>query len=133
MATSTSTRVKLSISIPEPLADVYAERAAKLGITVEQEIANRLKHCQTHTSLFGLYINDDERQRLGQLTGKLMATPADVLAHVEHTAVIRVGDIDIPLDGQLLVRLNTRTFGKTFDQMIRDEVVKALEVFVGLR
>jgi hypothetical protein len=133
MATTTATKVKHSITLSEELSDAYSERAAKLGITPEAEMAARLKKCQEHTAQQGVYLNDEQRQRLSQLTGKLMATPADILAHVEHTAVIRVGDINIPLDGQLLVRLNTRTFGRPFDQMLKEEVVKALETFVGLR
>lgn len=130
---TTTTRQKCTITLSEDVYDTYAERAAKRGTTPESEMAVRLKACATHTASQGVYLDDDARQRLSQLTGKLMATPADILAHVEHTAVIRVGDIDIPLDGQLLVRLETRRFGKTFDQMLRDEVIKSLETFVGLR
>lgn len=126
-------QVKLSLRLPEDIYDIYAERAAKSGRTVEAEIADRLSTCRNHTSVSPVYFDDSARNELSQLAGTLMRTPEDVLRFVRHLVSLKVAGIEVPLSAQLITRLTARSFGRTWEETIRYVVVDELEKHVGMR
>jgi hypothetical protein len=132
LAASQST-VKLSLYVPETLLDAYAERAAKLGHSVEDELLMRLRDCAGHTAQQGIYLDDVTRQALAMLAARTIKTPADVLEFARKQTLLKVGGVDIVLSPQLADRLRSRCFGKAWDEHIREVVIRNLEVEVGLR
>jgi hypothetical protein len=132
-ATANVPTVKLTLRVPEPLLDHYAERAAKFGRDVEDELLLRLRDCRDHTAITGIYLNDNDRQELTQITGKLIRTSADLLTWARQVSSIKVADVDISLGQTLSTRLSTRTFGMSWPDYIRDTVIRCLETEVGLR
>lgn len=131
---TTTVKVKLTITLPEPLHDKLAERALKRGSTVEKEIVDRLIQCQDHTSSQPLYFNDDQRARLAHALGHVLTDPEDVLAKLARICDLEVGGISVPLEPRLQLRLKTRIpRGKTAEQFIRKEVTEGLERTVGMR
>src|SRR5512146_602905 len=108
---STSTAIELKIRVPESTYDPYAERAAKFGRSVEDEIAIRLKECRWYTSANPVYVTDDGRQTLSRLAGRTIKDESSLLDWAHGLAQINVAGITITLDEPLLTRLESRTFG----------------------
>lgn len=123
---------KITLTVPEDLADIYTERGMKTGKTVEQEMIARLDKCRSHTDLTPIYLTDAQRSHIAVITGKLMDAPS-LIKFIEQTVEIKVGDVAIALDSALLHRLQTRTFrGDTLAQVIEREVLRGLREFCGL-
>lgn len=127
------TQVRFSISLPEPLYDRYAVRAAQYNRTPEEEIVLRLQRCADHTADTPIYLNDQDRKELCALTGKLIANSTSLVQFVRNLMSLQVEHVEVPLSEQLVSRLKTRQFGHTWPEHIRYHVVDALEQFVGLR
>ena len=113
--------------------DVYAERAIKAGRAVEDEMERTLSRCRSHNATQGIYLNDDDRNTLSQLSGTAVRTPEDVVKLVSELVTIRVHGVDVPLHHQLLKRLDSRRYGSTLDELVRRVVIESLEQYVGLR
>lgn len=125
--------VSLKLHIAEPLADHYAERAAKHGRAVEDELVLRLRQCKDHTDAQAIYLTDAQRNELSQIAGKLINTSADLLTWAKQMVSLKVGEVEIPLSQQLVTRLESRRFGATWKDLMNSVVVGKLEEFVGLR
>lgn len=136
MATPTAKKeqqVTFRLSIPIPLYDQFAERAAKFGRSAEEEIAMRLKTCVAHVDSTPLYLNDAERATLSQITGTLLRNSGDVLRWATKVSTMSVAGVAVPLYERLTDRLRSRTFGKAWPDYLREKVVEKLEQEVGLR
>ncbi len=132
-ATASVPTVKVTLRIPEATYDAYAERAAKLGREPETEINARLASCIDHTGSGAIYIDNDTRNQLTQVAGRLIQTPADLTNWAKRVASLQVGGVTIELTEQLATRLRSRTFGHTWDEYITRTVTEALEQSVGMR
>jgi hypothetical protein len=128
-----TTGVRTTLSIPEPLFDTFSERAIKKGRTAEEEIVQHLDATQSHTGTTPLFLGDDERNELSQIAGRTLRTPRELIEWAKRLSSINVGGTSIALDERLLTRLDTRRFGKTMPDMITKTVTEALEERVGLR
>ena len=130
--TATSVNIK-NLRLPEILYDELSERALKHGRSVEDEIFCRLRDCREHTAAQPIYLNDLQRQELSHLAGKLIRTPEDLLKLVHEMTAVKVGGVEIPLGDQLIKRLETRKFGKSWKELLTGLVTSGLEGEVGLR
>lgn len=133
MATQTSTRIKYQITLPEELSDRYAERAAKLGRSVEAEIIARLQRCADHVSTNPIYVTDQGRNELSTVAGQLLQTEPELINWSKRMVQINVAGVEVKLDERLLSRLKSRCFGSTLEETIRKYVVDGLESAVGMR
>ena len=125
--------VTREITVPVEVYDVYAERSIKAGRAVDDEMERTLSRCRWHNSNSPIYLNDDDRNTLSQLSGTAVRTPEDVVKLVGDLVTIRVHGVDVPLHHQLLKRMDSRRYGSTLDDLVRRVVVESLEQFVGLR
>lgn len=131
-ASPSSVTIK-NLRLPESLYDQLAERAAKQGRSVEDEIFVRLRDCREHTAQQPIYLNDAQRAELSTLVGKLIRTPEELLKSVHEMAGLKVAGIEISLGEQLIKRLETRRFGKTLSELLKGLIPAKLEEEVGLR
>ncbi len=132
-STPTVPTVKLTLRVPESLHDQYAERAAKFGRDVEDELLLRLRDCRDHTAAMPIYLTDDQRNELGQLAGRTFSKADDVLAWARKQCSLNVGNVTVKLSTQLADRLASRCFGRTWEEHMQRTVTEALEREVGLR
>jgi len=131
--TSESTVTVKALRLPETLYDQLSERATKHGRSVEDEIFLRLRDCRDFTSLSPIYLDDAQRNELSKIAGRLIRTPTDLLDWARQMVSLKVGTVEIPLGQQLITRLESRRFGKTWDDFMRALVPEKLEEHVGLR
>ena len=124
---------KLTLRIPEPLYDQYAERAAKFGREVEDELLLRLRDCREHNAISPIYLDDAARQELTQITGKLVRNSEDLLTWARQVTALKVEQVEIPLGQTLTTRLESRRFGAPWPEHVRNTVIRCLETEVGLR
>lgn len=92
-----------------------------------------LSRCRFYNSNSPIYLNDDDRNTLSQLSGVGVRSPEDVVKLVGDLVTIRVSGIDVALHHQLLKRLESRKFGSSMEELIKRVVVESLETFTGLR
>ncbi len=130
---ASTTSLKLTLKIPEDLCDVFAERAAKNGRSVETEILKHLEFTQKYSAGFPIYLGDDARNELSTLAGRTMLTPEDVLKWAKEVASLKIGEVSIELPLQLAGRLATRRFGKDWKPYLHDTVIECLEERTGMR
>ena len=128
-----TTRQKVTIIIPDTLADKFNERAIKSGHTLEAELTSRLVMHQDHTDSDGLYLSNEQRNRLSLISGRLISSPDDLLKWARDISTLKVAGVDISLDTRLLTRIESRRFGKTLAATIKEMVTESLEQLVGLR
>lgn len=133
MPTTTGNKVKLSLTLAEAVYDKYAERAAKTGVTPEEELAKRLSRCADHTDPAPLYLTSEQRNRLNIISGSLMDSPETLINWALRLSRIKVSGVEITLDERLLSRLDSRKFGQTLAATIKRMVVEGLEEKVGMR
>ncbi len=133
MPTETKTRVRVTLSLPEEIYDEYAERATKYGRKPEQEIELRLTRCRNHNDTTPLYFNDQQRGELQTLLGKTPESAEHALGMIKRLSTIRVDGVDIVLAERLRERLSTRLFRDTMENVVKREVIRGLEGFVGWR
>jgi len=125
--------LQIKLRVDEALYDHFAERAAKHGRDAEEEMVLRLRSCREHTASAPIYLNDDQRNELSQISGIGMSKPEDVVDWARRVSAITVGGVTVELSERLLTRLSTRTFGRTFEEHIRRVVTEQLEQLVGMR
>ena len=125
--------VKLPIFLETNIYDIYAERAAKLGRSVEDEITKRLRDCREHTDASAIYVTNEVRSELTQLSGQLIRTADDLRKWAQKQCSLCVGDVTVPLSTRLADRLRSRCFGATWEEHVRKVVTEELERVVGLR
>ena len=124
---------KITLRIPESLYQSYERQASLYGRNTEEEIIDRLRRCQTFTDTQSIYIDNTERNELCQLSGRAIRTSSDLLAWARTLTSLGVCHVEVPLDEQLVKRLESRRFGKTWTELMRSMVRENLETAVGLR
>lgn len=126
------TLIELRLRLPSPLVDLIEEQGLAKGRMLDEEIHERLKRCLTYTADKPLYFDDKQRRRLEDLLGHLVQHPDIALQQLEHLVQLKVGEVDVDIDSQLLNRLSTRTFGKTLAETIQREALRGLRAYAGL-
>ena len=124
---------KVSLRIPEGVYDQYSERAMKYGPEVEDELLARLIVCRNHNANQAIYLDDDARKELCNITGKLIRNADDLLAWAKQVTALKVENVEVPLGMTLTSRLASRQFGTPWPEHVRKTVLRCLESEVGLR
>ena len=132
VAPDPSTKVRLTLSIPEPIFSTYQAAAAARHVTIERELADRLSRCRSHADS-GIWFTSDERADLERLTGgHVSSTPAQLLERIRTTCQLRIGEVVLTLDERIMARLRTRVMrGETLEDVIAREALKGLKEFTG--
>jgi len=118
------TDVRFSLVLPESIYNQYAS---------EDEMVKRLTQCVKMDSQNPMYLTDQDRNALNQVMGRMIRTAAELLAILKQKHEIKVGSVKVPLEDNLIARLETRRFGLSLEELIKKQVIECLEQFVGLR
>lgn len=130
---SVETRVSFRVEVDESTAEAYLRTADERGVSVEQVITERLAAAREFTSTKPIYLSDEQRQRLEALFKRNFSDPERVTTAIENLARVRVGGAIVDLSQDLLDKLQTRAIGISLKDLIKQEVVVALEQYVGMR
>ena len=125
--------VKLSLRIPESLLSTYEDQAVRSKRSVEDMILDRLRQCAAYVDTQPIYISDSDRNTLSQLASKRIANATELISWARSLTSISVGGVSVPLSEQLVKRMETRKFGKTWAELTRAMVTDGLETAVGMR
>lgn len=132
-ATATTTYQKVVLKITEALYDKFSLRALNFGTSPEAQMTARLEACADHTASMGIYLNDGHRNTLSQLAGRAIQSPQDLINWAHSVSSIKVAGTEVELNNQLLIRLQSRAFGKPMPEHMRQIVTECLEQFCGMR
>jgi hypothetical protein len=133
MAPKPDATIKIPLRVPESLLAQYEARATLQKKDVADLLVERLRQCVMHIDSQPIYLSDSERNELSLIAGKRITNTSDLLTWARHIASLKIGEVNIPLGEQLVKRLETRRFGKTWDSLLRALVPEKLEQEVGLR
>lgn len=137
MKTGTLERVEITLS--DAVVDAYRELAKRKGETLEKILEDRLIACLDYDANRPLYFDDEERNELERLTGgRVISEPREALRRIKNCQSIWITDpeeepVKVQLSPALLSRLLSRAFRRTREQTLREETVKGLERFCGMR
>ena len=129
----TKTALSVRVELPEAVAAAYLKQADEAGRTFEEEVARRLVKCSDYLAIKPIYLDDAQRGELESTFGKNFNSPEMLVKSVQNLARVRVGGMIVDLSEGLLTRLGTRAIGMSLKDLIRKEIIAALERFVGLR
>jgi hypothetical protein len=145
MATSTQVKPKPNGHTPPPVMQVrlelplhvfeqYAQQAEKTGQgkIPEQVMVDRLLKCaEQHDA--GLWLTAAEKKRLEACVGHMVNDGQGALQRLEPLSRITIEGLTFQIDPIVLKRLSTRTRrGQTLEQLIKEQVQRALKQYVGL-
>ena len=90
------------------------------------------------TAVTPLYFNDDQRTRLSIICGGQVTDAEQALNRLEATQNLRLTApgkkaVTIKLRPNLIQRMKTRCFGRTWPEALEEEVVFGLERYCQLR
>lgn len=125
--------VKITLRIPENLLAQYEARATLQKRSVEDLLVERLKQCAGHNDSQPIYLTDAERNALNLIASKQITSASDLLTWARSITSLHVAGVDVPLGEQLIKRLDSRRFGKTWKELMLALVPRKLEEEVGLR
>lgn len=124
--------VRVTVELPEAIYDQYAEVAIKGNREVEDIMQQRLVRCKD-ISGSGIYFNETEKKRLGNVLGHTVADAEGALQRLETSTVIDVSGFQFELDPRLIQRLKTRVYrGEIYQDVMYREIVRGLMTFAGM-
>lgn len=129
----TATEVQLRVTLPHEVATSYEKQAAAADTPVEQLASERLLRAVKWNGSKPIHISDAQRLVLERILGVNISSPQKLVAEVQALAEIEVGEVRIELPVNLLSRIKTRTFGASFEDVLRREILQGLERFTGMR
>lgn len=129
------TQVRMVLLLPEKVIEQY-EKQAKGKCSLEKILEDRLRQCVEFTSSRPLYFNDAQRNELEEITGgHLIDSVGQVMARIRNTVSIKVGNVTVILNQQVLDRAKGRAtaFRMKVEDWIKKEVEEGMERSVGMR
>lgn len=128
------TKVKVPLTIPEKLYETYRTQGEAHDRTPDDEMMERLKRCQNHDAMSGLYLDDSQRAELERILGHKITDIGVMLRQIQHLITLRVGTVEVPISPRLHERIHSRVFrGHTYESTVRKAALEGLEVFCGMR
>ena len=129
----TETAVRLSLSVSEELFQDYQAQADRAGVNVEHLIADRLEQVVSQTDSKPLYVTDAQRKVLERILGRNVNSPQRLVMEVEKLATVEVAGVAVSIPVDLLVKVKSRSFRAPYQDVLKREILLALERFVGIR
>lgn len=127
-------KVRLVLTLPSNIYDHYEEQATKRDMEVEALLVERLSKCRDHTAQRGFYLNDEQRAALEESLGHMLRTPQEIVDKLRGLLSLKAGKLSIEIPANVQARIRTRVFkGESYETVVEREVLRALEIFVGLR
>ena len=120
--------LSIKLDIPDEVLKKYEVRGS-----MEKVMSKTLTDCVDFTAVKPIYINDTQRKRLDRLFGKNFKDADEIIHIMERYVTARIGEVEVQLPPQLLVRLKTRCFGKPFEQFLAERAIEGLESYAGMR
>lgn len=124
--------IMLRIELSEHVYDTYMKESVTRNKDVEDVIAERLARCQS-ISGSGIYFNEDQKRRLGNLLGHTVSEAEGALQRLETSTVVDVSGFRFELDPRLIQRLKTRVYrSEQYQDVMHREIVRGLMTFAGM-
>lgn len=120
--------LSIKLDIPEEVLKKYELRGS-----LEKVLSQTLTDCVDFTAQKPIYVNDTQRKRLDRLFGRNFKSADELIQLMERYVTARIGEVNVQLSPQLLVRLKTRCFGKPFEQFLAERAVEGLEQYAAMR
>jgi hypothetical protein len=120
--------LSIKLEVPDEVLKKYELRGS-----LEKVMSQTLTDCVDFTAQKPIYVNDTQRKRLDRLFGRNFKNADELIHLMERYVTARIGDVDVQLPPQLLVRLKTRCFGKPFEQFLAERALQGLEEFAAMR
>ena len=125
--------VRVSLNLPEHLYDQYAERAAKRGVTVEEELLQQANRTRNWYDSTPIYVDNATRQALSKLADRLLASQEDLLTWARASATLTINGVKVELPSTLRAKIDVQRYRMPFKDFIAEKVIESLERWVGLR
>lgn len=127
-------KVRLVLTLPDRIYDHYDEQAQKRSMELESLLVERLSRCRDHTASRGFYINDAQRAALEDALGHVIRSPQELVDKLQNLLSLKCDEVEIEIPANVQARIRSRVFrGESYAQVVKREVLRALESFVGLR
>lgn len=131
-AQPSTTIVKLLLEIPERIYERYTLMAA--GRDIDEYLNEHL--CETvgydHSSA-ALHFNPHQAQRLATIAGRGMTSdPEEILKRLEPLVQVKIGEVVLSLDAQMLGRLSHRMRNGDATQMLRQLAMDGIRSGLGM-
>lgn len=139
MASNLPADIYVRLRLPSDLTAQYEEQAAECNISLEELLELRLSQFVELRSSKPLVFTDEDRRTIESLLGKNVSTPTELIYLIRKSQSIRIGNkLDswstrVELKPNLIQRLQSRCFGKSFDEFLKQTIVEGLERYVGIR
>ena len=138
MASTVLADVLVRLHLTQTVANAYELQATALNIPLESLLESRLAQFVSLSDAKPLYFTDEDRRDLEALLGKNVSTPIEVLRLLRTYHSVRISgkpdlNVRVDLKPNLLSRLRSRCFGKSFDDFLKSTIITELERFAGLR
>lgn len=121
-------KVQVEVSLSPDLYEAYAKVAEAQGQTIEEVLSHRLKTCQTHNALRGLWFGDVDRGQLETALGKKpLSSPSQVIQIINQSLSFNLGEINMSFTPSQLKTLKMRMYGGlTPDKFFKSLFVREL-------
>jgi hypothetical protein len=110
----------------------YAVQAAHDDLSVEEKLTERLAETISFTAEKPIYIDDVFRQRIDKMLGRNIGSAEELLTAIQHGTTIECADVQVHIEDNLMRRLKSRLFGRSFAQVVTEAVIYGLKQKVGL-
>lgn len=124
--------VAIRLNIRPEVIEAYESQAAAQGKFVEDVLEERLASCVAYTADKPLYVTDEQRRRIEVALDKNIHTPEQLVDIVLKLVTLNVAGVDIPLSDYVMQRLETRTFGNSFEDTVREVVLQGIHGYTNV-
>lgn len=124
--------VAVRLNVRPEVLEQYEAQAAALGKFVEDILEERLATCVAYTADKPLYVTDEQRRAIEVLLEKNIHTPEQLVEIVRKLVTLNVAGVDIPISDYVMQRLETRTFGNSFEDTVREVVLQGIHGYTNV-
>lgn len=133
MPVATAANVRVSLSVPEGVYDQYAERAAKRGVDVLDEILTHLTRTRNWTDSTPIYLDNSARQTLSKIADKTLHNQQDVLDWARQSSSLTINGVKVELSSPLRAKIDAQRYRTPFKEFLPAKVTELLEHWLNLR
>lgn len=124
---------RVIVLLPNDLIETYVKQSVKQNSSLEEVLTDRLRSCVTHVPGRNLFFNNEQREQVEIILNSGPLTPERAISSLRRALSVVVAGEIVEISPLLLDRLRSRHFEGKFSDFVKDQVVKGLEEFAGLR
>jgi hypothetical protein len=128
-----TTSVRVSLALPEGVYDQYAERAAKRGVDVMDELLTHLTRTRNWTDSTPIYLDNSARNALSKIADKTLHSQQDVLDWARQSSTLTINGVKVELSSPLRAKIDVQRYKTPFKEFLPSKVIELLEQWLNLR